>query len=198
MIINYRQAVPMVDTGPDINFIEYIESSNTQYIDTGFKPNHNTRVVAEIQCTAINPAWQAVFGCRSSSQAIVYAVYMDPSGKFRSDYNDNILFSPNLNSLGKYTIDKNKDVCMIGGETVTNKAGQFQLTNNMMLFAAAEGSGVKFHAYMRLYSCQIFDNNVLIRDYAPAIDPYDVACLYDKVSEEYVYNAGSGLFIIPS
>ena len=30
---------------------EYIESSGTQYIDTGFKPNQNTRTVIDFQAT---------------------------------------------------------------------------------------------------------------------------------------------------
>ena len=40
-------------------------------------------------------------------------------------------------------------------------------------------------------------NDNLIRDYAPALDPDGVPCLYDKISEEYVYNSGSGSFITP-
>ena len=41
MIANYRQAVQVAEPEPpepEINFVEYIQSSGTQYIDTGFKP----------------------------------------------------------------------------------------------------------------------------------------------------------------
>lgn len=37
MIANYRQAVQVAEPEPEINFVEYIQSSGTQYIDTGFK-----------------------------------------------------------------------------------------------------------------------------------------------------------------
>ena len=48
---------------------------------------------------------------------------------------------------------------------------------------------------MKLFSCQIYDNGTLIRDYLPCLDKDGVACLYDKVSETYFYNQGTGEFI---
>jgi hypothetical protein len=37
--------------GPAASYtqVEYIESTGTQYIDTGFKPNNNTKVIMEAQ-----------------------------------------------------------------------------------------------------------------------------------------------------
>lgn len=198
MIANYKQAVPLGEPIPPINFVEYLQSSRTQYIDTEFKPNQNTRVVAEFQFTSVvSNDWQTIFGCRDASASNPYAIFMDPSGKFRSDYINTPFFPTSLNATQKYEVDKNKNVCTIGSETVTNTTGTFQQTNNMYIFACNSGGGSAHFSNMRLYSCQIYDNDALVRDYAPALDPDGVACLYDKVSEEYVYNAGTGTFITP-
>lgn len=199
MIANYMQAVSVREPEPEINFVEYIQSTGTQYIDTGFKPNNDTRVVAEFQFTSIvSNDWQTIFGSRDSTNANPYAVFMDTTGQFRSDYVDTPFFPSGLNATTKYTIDKNKNVCSIGGKTVTNATGTFQQTNNMYLFACNQGGSIAHQSNMRLYSCQIYDNNVLIRDYAPALDPEGVPCLYEKLSEQYVYNSGTGSFTAPS
>lgn len=47
----------------------------------------------------------------------------------------------------------------------------------------------------KIYSCKIYDNGVLMRDFWLCYDPDGVACLYDKVEKKYYYNAGTGEFI---
>ena len=65
MIANYKQAVPVGEPEPEINFVEYIQSSGTQYIDTGFMPNNNARVVMDVQ--PLNGNTAPIFRCRSNS-----------------------------------------------------------------------------------------------------------------------------------
>ena len=43
--------------------LSYIESTGTQYIDTGFKPNHNTRVTCCFSTSASNTS---IFGAQSA------------------------------------------------------------------------------------------------------------------------------------
>ena len=45
--------------------VEYIQSTGTQYIDTGFKPNSNTRLVADMEITAGSTSF--LFGARNNS-----------------------------------------------------------------------------------------------------------------------------------
>lgn len=196
MIANYRQAVPVGEPEPEINFVEYIQSSGTQYIDTGFMPNNNTRVVMDVEPTKAGT--YAVFGARLSQSATSYTVWMISSTSFRSDFNRNQKTISVSNVLTRVVIDRNKNVCKIGQASTTNSNSTFQLSYNMFLLALNEkGTCEGRNLSGKLYSCQIYDNDVLIRDYAPALDPDGVACLYDKVSEEYVYNAGTGSFATP-
>lgn len=51
---------------------EYIQSSGTQYIDTGFKPNNNTKVVIDFELTENTGKHQIIFGARSSSSSGQY------------------------------------------------------------------------------------------------------------------------------
>lgn len=197
MIANYRQAVPVGEPEPEINFVEYIQSSGTQYIDTGFKPNNNTRVVMDVEPTKAGT--YAVFGARQNNRVYSFTVWMISTTAFRSDF-DSDQNQINVSSiLNRVVIDKNKNVCKVGTKTTTNTSVTFQAPVNLLLLAVnhnGEPDGRNLSA--KLYSCQIYDNDVLIRDYAPALDLEGVPCLYEKLSEQYVYNAGSGSFTAPS
>lgn len=193
MIINYRQAVAMDAT---ISYVDYIESSGTQYIDTGFKPNNNTRVVVDVHGTKAGT--YAVFGARRGTTSQSFTVWMINSSTFRSDFHSSQNSVNVASVLNRIVIDKNKNVCRFGDISTTNSNETFQAPINLFLFAVnnnGEPEGRNFSG--RLYSCQIYDNDTLIRDYTPALDPDGVACLYDKVSGQYVYNSGTGSFITP-
>ena len=197
MIANYRQAVPVGEPEPEINFVEYIQSSGTQYIDTGFMPNNNTRVVMDIEPTKAGT--YAVFGARTGQSSTSYTVWMIHSTSFRSDFNRNQKTISVSSALNRVVIDRNKAVCVIGQASTTNSNSTFQLAYNMFLLALNDkGTCEGRNLSGKLYSCQIYDNDVLIRDYAPVIDPDGIPCLYEKLSEQYVYNAGSGSFTAPS
>lgn len=46
-----------------------------------------------------------------------------------------------------------------------------------------------------IYSCSLLVNGVLVRDFIPVLDWNDTPCLYDKVSGQLFYNAGTGEFL---
>ena len=48
---------------------------------------------------------------------------------------------------------------------------------------------------MQLYSCQIYDNGTLIRDFVPSQDPTGNVGLYDLVGAQFYGNAGTGAFV---
>ena len=47
---------------------------------------------------------------------------------------------------------------------------------------------------MNLYSCQIYDNGTLVRDFVPCINGSGEVGLYDLVGKQFYGNAGTGVF----
>ena len=47
----------------------------------------------------------------------------------------------------------------------------------------------------KLYSCQIYDNGTLVRDYVPCMTADGEVGLYDVVTRMFFGNAGTGVFI---
>ena len=176
--------------------LEYIQSSGTQYIDTGFKPNQDTRVVCDITCPPTGGNW--IFGARISGGNSQFGFVYSTGGYYLSAYNTTqTQFATSMNSSEKITVDANKatTTLMSNGKTasVTGASGTFSTGYNMVLFGC-NTAGTISKGTGKIYSYQIYDNGTLIRDYIPVLDLNGVACLYDKVNKQFYYNSGTGSF----
>ena len=172
--------------------VRYIESSGTQYIDTGFKPNNNTRVVMDVQMiTLAQPNF--FFGVRTSSNTVNYSVLITGSN-FRSDYGESKVSSSEASATDRVTIDKNQNVCTVNSATITNTSSTFQSAYNLYLFASNDGGTAAYFGYARLYGCQIYDNGTLIRDFVPCKNASGAVGLYDTVNSVFYPDNAGGTF----
>lgn len=175
--------------------LEYIESHGTEYFDTGFVPNSNTRVVMDVENLATNT--KAFFGARTTSSTYAYVVFVTAATTLRSDYCSATKSQETItltSALGRYTIDKNKNVCTANGVTVTNTELEFECAYNLYLIANNNKGAVANIASVKLYSCQIYDNDTLIRDYIPCLNASGAVGLWDDVNSVFYENAGTGTF----
>lgn len=183
--------------------IEYIQSTGTQYIDTGFKPNQNTRVILEymaFESTNVN-----IFGARKGYGQDSYAeFYSDYTTKqFTSDYGTSRLQGPVTEASAflnnKLKIDKNKNVTRVYDVSnsilvdITHSNQTFQTNYNLGIFAYNQ-TGTFRASTVRIYYVQIYDNDFLVRDMVPILDEDGIPCMYDKVTNTIFYNAGTGTF----
>ena len=173
--------------------VEYIQSTGTQYIDTAFKPKSTSRVVMEFEF--LKNATASPFMSRDiSNDTNMFGVF-NINGRLRSDFNTTkVSFSAGLSPLQKLLYDRNKNVCTIGSETITNANGTFSAPRPLFLFASNDSGSAAYFSTGKLYSCAIYDNGTLVRDFIPAKDEVGNAGLYDKVEGKFYYNAGTGSF----
>lgn len=181
--------------------LEYIQSSGTQYINTGFKPTYQTRVVADFQLTSAFSSFRSIFGTRASTSATDSKRYLfnnSASKTLRSDYfGSGANQSTTITSeTTRMTVDKNKNITTVDGKTLTNTAvSSGTATYNLYLFCMNNAGSTGYFSTMKLYSCQIYDNDVLVRDFIPVLwNETGEYGLYDKVNKEFYSNAGSGSF----
>lgn len=177
---------------------EYIQSSGTQYIDTGFKPNNNTKVVIAFELTENTGKHQIIFGARSSSSSEQYVLgftgHRSPA-VWRSDFGSNqVTFSSNLTWSGNHNATKNGHICTLDAESVTNTASTFESTVNLFICAGNTGGSVGNYTKAKVYSCKIYDNGTLARDFIPCKNASGVVGLWDDVNSVFYQNAGSGTF----
>lgn len=174
--------------------LEYIQSSGTQYVDTGFKPNNNTRVLIDVQYTAAPSTNAVLFGARTSATSKNYALMYTSGGMLRSDYNAEYTQEWEGPETSRVVIDKNKEATTIYGTSQSYTNATFQCDYNLYLLCLNNAGESRWFSSAKIYSCQIYDNDTMIRDYVPCRTSGGEVGLYDLVGGEFYGNAGTGTF----
>ena len=189
--------------------LEYIESTGTQWIDSGIKPTQNTSAL--YSCAVIGEVSNRdvhLFGSRLSyiDQAFNLC-YMNTPGngleslKFLSGTN----FSQTQTPLITETTIKNKHDYYLSGTRVdvdgTNvlnfTTSNYNGEHNLWLFALNNAETLHSQVVaQRVYGCKIWDNGMLVRDFVPVRRNSDgLLGMYDLVTSMFFTNVGTGRFI---
>ena len=175
--------------------LEYIQSSGTQYIDTGFKPNQDSRVVTKFDMIQTDTAWRKLWGSGSGSYNLDFALWNDGTTKLQSYYGTKTNSTVPITSMS-LNVDANKNIWKYSGETITFDKNNFTCAYSMYIFNVNKDDNSQyFPGMMKLYLFKIYDNDVLVRDFIPCKNPSGVIGLYDTVNNQFYQNAGSGTFI---
>lgn len=187
---------------------DYLESSGTQYIDTGYAPTQTSRYEVVANVPSSNSAWATLFGARDGrdtqyGNAVWYGVKYDGGnaivynwGFANTGYNQSLYF-------GRKTVFhmQNNGVCFQASDYlpvgITFTAGSTLTSSNLYLFSLNVSSGdygSQTRCTMKLYRFRIYEGETLVHEFLPWLDGNDVACLKDTVTGNLKYNAGTGAF----
>ena len=160
--------------------VEYVESTGTQYFNTGIVPSSTTRMVVDaafmkhgsaqyMGWAASNPGEAFLFGANDGGRP--YGIVTP------SDYLSPVLLTNTYLGVGvrhRWGLSSGAQsldgvVCKSGTIGDTAKSG-----NTLYLFArhhgwGAEGDAEKYDCCcnLRMYSCQIYEGDTLVKDYVP-------------------------------
>ena len=178
--------------------LAYIRSNGTQYIDTGYCPSYNTRVVMDVQLPTYS-ASRSPFGCRnanSTTASAAYLVMQTGANTLRSDYfgsSGTLTLSVATNQ--RLTIDMNKNVLTVNGQSMTNTAKTSGTSPySLMLFTYSNSGSAGSKTSMTLYSCKIYEGTALIHSYTPCCNASGTVGLWDEVSGAFHGDAAGGAF----
>ena len=178
--------------------VEYIESSGTQYIDSGIVSSTSIRTIIDHEYTSFNNRYNRLFGttgtngsqygCRSSSESSG-TYYLELPNSNTTTTQTNIVLNQrhilDFNNSGAINLDGTQ----IGTITTTPSATGSQ---NISIFRQL-GQGTSASA--KIYSCKMYDGTILIRNFIPCYRKTDnVIGLYDTVGGQFYVNAGTGTF----
>ncbi len=186
--------------------LNYIQSTGTQYIDSEFLPNQDTKVEMNLLGTRQYGYWfgawdvsycENAFALCNDGEIGIYVGYDGQGGSEGTYISD---------QAHKVVLDKNQafidNVCIRNYSKV-----DFQLKNSLYLFAQNR-NGQYFippnesdyytpnGSWMKVSSCKIWDNGVLVRDFVPVRRALtgEVGFL-DRVSGRFFGNSGTGSFV---
>lgn len=183
--------------------LQYIMSTGTQFISTGFIPNNNTRV--QMTLAMLSDVSGYLFGSHYTNEKekqedpdtyTYYSLQYD-KGVFIMGYDQEnsktLTIEPTLNRI---TVDMNKNQLTVNGQSIQYDAKEFKMKNNMALLTYTKDGFFQTPGLSSfLYSCKIWDNGVLIRDYIPYQNKLGDVGLWDKVHSVFYSNFGTGKFI---
>ena len=213
---NNSVVVDVEGGGGDDPFLltDYIQSSGTQYIDTGYIIKANT--LLEIVCTPskTGSTYPHIFGCRVDWRNNTCGL------QFAQSNGNTALFSwSNRTSADEISISNSAyngvKLCISASSGGIKFQGESQYLVNgyintydstpvcpysLGLFIQhTGGSGGDFFntdttISMKLYRFRIYEGSALVMELLPAVDSNNVVCLRDTVSGNYFYNQGTGVF----
>lgn len=189
--------------------LEYLESSGTQYINTGVYVTPDYSVEVTFVMTQRKTTWDTLFGTRNSNTARFTARWANSAtgklGVHRSkiktaayeSYDDSKATKTAVTDTW-HTIKLAKREYSFDGElrkTFSATTGTTAFPYPIYLFALCNAGSPADYGYFRIQKARMWDSNDnLIRDFIPVIDKEGVACMYDKVNGEFYYNKGTGSF----
>ena len=172
--------------------VEYVQSNGNQYIDSGFTPTSESRIL--YICDRLeSSSTDHYFGVRTgSANKNGFSFYIYNSG-WRSGYGAQVGTGMNTPS-GRYVIDKNKNITTVNGNflTMTSEIESFTCDGTAYIFAMNNTGMNPGYGKQRLYSCKMWDDGILVRDFVPCrkTDTGTVG-LYDLVNSKF-YTPSSG------
>lgn len=187
--------------------VEYIESTGTQYINTGFKPNpKTTRVETTFQVTNNTKINQRLFGARRNYSDVktmcnIFWNSQQRVNAFRVDWVGNVsTVSSNFSLNTDITMTCENNIVTINSleyKSATNKSTtylDYEFYINVF-FDAGNTTSVQSPAYVKWKTFKIYDDGTLVRDFIPCKNAEGIAGLYDLVENKFYSNSGTGDFV---
>ena len=200
----YNKGTGTFSYGREIHHVDYLESDGTQYIDTKYIPNINTECSMNLAFVSLDSIYRTPFSVRTADGAANSFTIM--SSRSLND-NNSFAFGSNYwsgSGVPRVVLDKTVKAVLRKGyaswDGVSGNPGTTITPASLTAYMFARNSnGTAANFFIgRIYDCQIKDNNVLVRDYLPAIDQNGVGFMFDRVSHTCYLNAGSGSFKYPA
>ena len=182
---------------------KFLKKSDTAYIDTGIIPDKRMDydIVFDVESTYSGSLY--VFGSDSS-----YHEGFDLGCDFRNE--EGIRFCKfytlnyyktyiKLNSGVQYSVQMCENQFAVNSKVISAISGAYVCAYSLILFGTnREGKAMVNDTYcrnLRIYSFTISKDGNKIMNLIPALDRNGTPCMYDTVSKQTFYNAGTGNFL---
>ena len=174
--------------------LKYIQSSGSQYIDTGRKLTQDSDITIDFRIVGEINRDAGIFGSRQSALKNNLTLFQNKnpivfSGDF-SEYQKH-RFSV-ASSLERTKIQINKAGVWVNDilKKSWSDVADFETPTNGLIFDVGNNNWTNNKAVMRLYSYTDGDAQRLV----PCLDANGVPCLYDLIGKMALYNQGAGSF----
>lgn len=181
-------------------YVEYIQTDQNCWFDTGLKPDINTKIELDVTTpNSVSSDWRVFVGAQNNDDG-------DSTFQIRR-YNEENKFSarvgdgtgadsgPNYTTNTRYTLSLDKDFFIVDGTQYAVGTTTFD-TCNYNLFINGCNNPQWANQYRAIngtyHRLKVWENNVLVGDFRPAVDDNDNVGFYDDVTSTFKQNLGTG------
>ena len=205
----YTKGEKQFSYGREIHYVDYLESTGTQYINTGLLSTASSTVDTAFSFTSMEGGVAnnvGVFGGRNYTTTNTFTFFKIASGNpqyFRFDYNAQTTVGTETemtwNTASKYRFQYNGTNCITintttGESVITPRSPASTFTTNpICLFAVNTAGTIGQYLSGRIYYYKYSDGTNSV-DMVPAIDENGVGFMLDRVRHTIYDNAGTGAF----
>lgn len=180
----------------DIVEVEYLESTGTQYIDTGIAPDADTMFEIDLKINTVTKR-RYILG-HYSADAQFY-LYISSTGYFQFSWsnvyaNSSVPVSTTRHQIKMYS-DGQKSYLYIDGVVASEKETITQIDTVSSTIFRGKESSMMVGVPQSVYWCIMSKNGVKVVDLIP-VRVGNVGYMYDRVSGQLFGNAGTGEFIL--
>lgn len=177
--------------------LEYIESTGTQYIDTKYVCGNDTKIEIDFTISSFDTR-NALFGIIDASvgaNSYFYSWINNKKLQLRFGRVGKTM-STELEIGQRYVLIQGKQTANVNGFELGGWSNALtKATNSIFLMALRNNTTASYQFKGRIYGFKIYENDILAMDLIPVFDnKIGVACMYDKISNEFLYNKGTGDF----
>ena len=179
--------------------LAYIESTGTQYIDTGIIGRSGIEIYLDYEFTQITTTAQIVWGAiNNETDTRIYVGHT--RGLFGYGVAYATKLSPDAGTRYKMhaKLYKGDQTITVNGEKVNGGVVNVAYDTGLSTYMFANNATGKAsnYCYAKIYSCKILVGGTLVRDFVPCRRNSDGAVgMYDRVTETFFGNLGTGEFV---
>ena len=174
-------------------FYSFIQSSGTQYINTGVQPNSSTIIDIDFKLLgSISIDYERILGSSNGSYAYLKLQRSNTSTTWAYSLDNTAQANVTLNQSTDYELQLTNHSITVNNTTTDFSSVDYNSNYDLYLFHDNNRNGI-----FRLYSCKIYQEGELVRDFIPAIRSTDNAVgLFDNATGVFYENAGTGAFSV--
>lgn len=176
------------------SILEYIEVTGTQYINTNFIPNNNSGIELVFALDANNLTSNNIIGSRNTTTEQAFS-FSTTNSCWRFGYNNSSTATTITADANKHTVIIDKNICRLDNVDIDSRTNSEFSGYNSIFIGRINASSSTYKGYGKIYSCKIYDNEILVRDYIPCKSLDGITGMYDLVEKKFYTNAGTGTFV---
>ena len=145
----------------------FLQGPGDSYIDTGFKPNYDTKMILEFEATSNEG--QVFAGCRTEQKKEAFTINCSGTNIVAAFGNQgNQTLSSSATSQGRCVVRIDRSGLYLNGDRKGDPdESQWTQSRSIFLFGVNQEDNNKLLSNAKIYSCAIYQLNQLVRFFVP-------------------------------